>query len=315
MSSPLVRARETMELMRATLGLEPAGYRVDARLAEIAFGEWEGLTYEDVLARDQDVVARRESDKWGFLPPGGESYAQLTVRMRAWHETRRPRHGGRRPWRHRARADRASRHRAAGGRHALFHRSGRGLRVRRQRSCRATREKQASVDPAWLAGYHTRNRWNSMSFNTFGHLFRVTTFGESHGPAIGCVVDGCPPRIPLTEADIQPYLDKRRPGQSRFTTQRREPDDGQNPLGRVRRRGDRRAGDDRNADCAGRSTMSTSAPRTIRTSRTSTGPATPTTPTTSSTACATIAAAAASRRARPPCGSPPARSRARSCPA
>src|SRR5262245_367482 len=63
-----------------------------------------------------------------------------------------------------------------------------------------------------------------MSFNTFGHLFRVTTFGESHGIAIGCVVDGCPPRIPLTEADIQPYLDKRRPGQSRFTTQRREPD-------------------------------------------------------------------------------------------
>src|SRR5438094_6328951 len=63
-----------------------------------------------------------------------------------------------------------------------------------------------------------------MSFNTFGHLFRVTTFGESHGPAIGSVVDGCPPRIPLTEADIQPYLDRRRPGQSRYTTQRQEPD-------------------------------------------------------------------------------------------
>jgi chorismate synthase len=63
-----------------------------------------------------------------------------------------------------------------------------------------------------------------MSFNTFGHLFRVTTFGESHGPAIGCVVDGCPAGIPLTEADIQPYLDQRRPGQSRFTTQRQEPD-------------------------------------------------------------------------------------------
>src|SRR5262245_4268033 len=63
-----------------------------------------------------------------------------------------------------------------------------------------------------------------MSFNTFGHLFRVTTFGESHGPGIGCVVDGCPPGIALTEADIQPYLDKRRPGQSRFTTQRQEPD-------------------------------------------------------------------------------------------
>src|SRR6202044_2885551 len=63
-----------------------------------------------------------------------------------------------------------------------------------------------------------------MSFNTFGHLFRVTTFGESHGPAIGCVVDGCPPRIPLNESDIQPYLDRRRPGQSRYTTQRQEPD-------------------------------------------------------------------------------------------
>jgi chorismate synthase len=64
-----------------------------------------------------------------------------------------------------------------------------------------------------------------MSHNTFGHLFRVTTWGESHGPAIGCVVDGCPPRIPLSEADIQPWLDRRRPGQSRFTTQRQEPDE------------------------------------------------------------------------------------------
>ena len=70
----------------------------------------------------------------------------------------------------------------------------------------------------------TRATSIAMSFNSFGHLLRVTTFGESHGPAIGCVVDGCPPRIPLTEADIQPYLDRRRPGQSRFTTQRQEPD-------------------------------------------------------------------------------------------
>jgi chorismate synthase len=63
-----------------------------------------------------------------------------------------------------------------------------------------------------------------MSYNTFGHMFRVTTFGESHGPAIGCVVDGCPPGIPLTEADIQKDLDRRRPGQSKFVSQRREPD-------------------------------------------------------------------------------------------
>src|ERR1700723_925099 len=64
-----------------------------------------------------------------------------------------------------------------------------------------------------------------MSFNSFGELFPFTTFGESHGPAIGCVVDGCPPRIALSEADIQPWLDRRRPGQSRFTTQRQEPDE------------------------------------------------------------------------------------------
>ncbi len=63
-----------------------------------------------------------------------------------------------------------------------------------------------------------------MSHNTFGHLFRVTTWGESHGPAIGGVVDGVPPNLALSEADIQPWLDKRRPGQSRFTTQRNEPD-------------------------------------------------------------------------------------------
>ncbi|AWN73317.1 chorismate synthase [Legionella anisa] len=63
-----------------------------------------------------------------------------------------------------------------------------------------------------------------MSGNTFGTLFAVTTFGESHGPAIGCVVDGCPPGLPLREEDIQPYLDKRKPGQSKYTTQRREED-------------------------------------------------------------------------------------------
>jgi chorismate synthase len=90
-------------------------------------------------------------------------------------------------------------------------------------------------DPTERAGYQAltarhnhslqaAQRVSAMSFNTFGHLFRVTTFGESHGPAIGCVVDGCPPRIPLTEADIQPFLDRRRPGQSRYTTQRQEPD-------------------------------------------------------------------------------------------
>lgn len=63
-----------------------------------------------------------------------------------------------------------------------------------------------------------------MSHNTFGHLFRVTTFGESHGIAIGAIVDGCPPLLPLTAEDVQAFLNKRKPGQSRFTTQRQEPD-------------------------------------------------------------------------------------------
>ena len=63
-----------------------------------------------------------------------------------------------------------------------------------------------------------------MSFNTFGHVFRFSTWGESHGPALGAVVDGCPPGLPLSESDVQPFLDRRRPGQSKFTTQRQEPD-------------------------------------------------------------------------------------------
>jgi broad specificity phosphatase PhoE len=86
-SSPLMRARETMELMRIALGLEPKRYTADERLVEIAFGDWEGLTYSDVIARDSEMIARRESDKWGFLPPAGESYAQVAIRIGEWAES------------------------------------------------------------------------------------------------------------------------------------------------------------------------------------------------------------------------------------
>ncbi len=71
---------------------------------------------------------------------------------------------------------------------------------------------------------HCRQSRNIMSFNSFGRLFRFTTWGESHGPALGAVVDGCPPGLAISEAAIQPFLDARRPGQSKFTTQRQEPD-------------------------------------------------------------------------------------------
>jgi len=84
-SSPLSRARETMEIMRGGIGLPRAGYAVDPRLAELSFGRWEGLTYKEVRALDRSVLAVRERDKWNFAPPDGESYAQLLVRVREWH--------------------------------------------------------------------------------------------------------------------------------------------------------------------------------------------------------------------------------------
>ena len=86
-SSPLGRARKTMELLRSALGIDPSRYAVDPRLAEIAFGAWEGLTYDDILARDAGIVAQRENNKWRFKSPGGESYEEVTVRVAGWHAT------------------------------------------------------------------------------------------------------------------------------------------------------------------------------------------------------------------------------------
>jgi broad specificity phosphatase PhoE len=85
-ASPLQRARQTVEIMRAALGLAPGDYRVDARLREIGFGEWEGLTFREIRARAPQALAARERDKWDFAPPGGESYAQVAVRMREWYD-------------------------------------------------------------------------------------------------------------------------------------------------------------------------------------------------------------------------------------
>jgi len=84
-ASPLSRARETMEILRGGLGLPAQDYAVDGRVAEMSFGRWEGLTYKDVRARDPAALPARERDKWNFQPPGGESYAQLLERARAWY--------------------------------------------------------------------------------------------------------------------------------------------------------------------------------------------------------------------------------------
>ena len=86
-SSPLGRARETMDLMRAAMGLDPEAYRTDARLMEMSFGRWEGFTFAELQAREAPALAERERDKWAFVLPGGESYAQLQVRVRAWYQS------------------------------------------------------------------------------------------------------------------------------------------------------------------------------------------------------------------------------------
>ena len=83
-SSPLSRARETMEILLGVLGLPREGYAVEPRLAELSFGRWEGLTYPEVRALDSAALAVRELDRWNFVTPEGESYAQLLMRVREW---------------------------------------------------------------------------------------------------------------------------------------------------------------------------------------------------------------------------------------
>ncbi len=84
-ASPLKRARETMEILRTTLGLDPHAYATDDRLMEISYGEWEGLTLPEIGVRCPGMLERRERDKWDFAPPGGESYRDLTSRISAWY--------------------------------------------------------------------------------------------------------------------------------------------------------------------------------------------------------------------------------------
>jgi len=85
-ASPLIRARETMELIRVAMGRSPQPYKLDARLKELTFGAWEGLTWPEVSTTDPDGTRAREADKWNFTPPDGESYAMLAERVRPWLE-------------------------------------------------------------------------------------------------------------------------------------------------------------------------------------------------------------------------------------
>ncbi len=81
-ASPMSRTRETMEILRAAIGLHPTAYRIDERLREITFGAWEGLTWKQVRKAHPDAAQARERDKWGYVPPAGESYAMLAERVR-----------------------------------------------------------------------------------------------------------------------------------------------------------------------------------------------------------------------------------------
>ena len=85
-ASPLVRARQTMEIARDAMGLPPDRYRLEARLKELSFGAWEGLTWPEIEAQDPKGIRARTRDKWRFAPPGGESYAMLAERVRPWLE-------------------------------------------------------------------------------------------------------------------------------------------------------------------------------------------------------------------------------------
>jgi broad specificity phosphatase PhoE len=86
-ASPLGRAQTTMQRLRAVLGLDPQRYRLDARLAEVSYGRWDGFTFPELQLREQAGLAARERDKWNYAPPGGESYADLLARVGAWHES------------------------------------------------------------------------------------------------------------------------------------------------------------------------------------------------------------------------------------
>ena len=105
LSSPLLRARTTMELMRGALNLPPQDYATDDRLREIGYGQWEGSTLAEMQAADPVFFAQRLADKWRVAPEGGETYEAVQRRMRDWYDSVRRRHGGGRAWRHRAGAD------------------------------------------------------------------------------------------------------------------------------------------------------------------------------------------------------------------
>jgi probable phosphoglycerate mutase len=83
-SSPLGRTRTTMELLRGAMGLEPDSYRLEDRIKEITFGDWEGFTLEELADEEQERLLQRRADKWSFVPPGGESYEMLSERIAAW---------------------------------------------------------------------------------------------------------------------------------------------------------------------------------------------------------------------------------------
>jgi probable phosphoglycerate mutase len=133
-ASPLIRARATMELARGELKLPPGDYALDDRLREIAYGVWEGSTLAEMQAADPKLYARRLTAKWTLAPEGGETYAQVQVRMARLVRFAAGRHGRGGPWRHRASADGGARVGDANKCGRPLDRAGRRLRVSRRRA-------------------------------------------------------------------------------------------------------------------------------------------------------------------------------------
>ena len=188
-----------MEIVRETLDLPPDGYHHRRRACRKSiWAIWDQLTDDEARALDPAYFDRRGADKWNVPALGGENYAQVAARLTDWVREPEGRHLRGQPWRRHPHPARAVRGPGWQRDEALDEPQGVVFRVRGN----AVEHAAGRRRHGFQSGFHGLNNPPCRT-TRFGHLFRVTTFGESHGPAIGCVVDGCPPGIALTEADIQ----------------------------------------------------------------------------------------------------------------
>jgi broad specificity phosphatase PhoE len=187
-ASPLRRTCETMEIVRAEMGLAPKGYRVDSRLMEVHLGDWQGFTYAELERKQPGATEARLSDKWEFVAPGGESYQMLLDRVRPWF----------------AALDRPTLCVTHGGVLRVLFRIIENLPGHRRRGDGYPAGPRAALQR--FAGWSGCRAWSRTCRITLSVIFSASPPGaKATGIALGCVVDGCPPGIRFTrsEAEIQ----------------------------------------------------------------------------------------------------------------